>query len=202
MQRRGTGRVVHGRTLCLRPPPARPVDANDTALPLSLLLVSRLAAPAMCHARRSTGGELARWSAEAPGRATRARQIGPGSGLSMHEELKAPREQRSTARNESSSRFSLMPAAPPSPVNSPDSAGLLHAHQTLSSGVADVVSASSAARPCSCHAPLPRPGRCFRPASGAGGWSCRCPPRPRPSRSPGRSRRSCRRHGCPRCRRR
>jgi two-component system, LuxR family, sensor histidine kinase TtrS len=44
-----------------------------------------------------------------------------------------------------------------------------------------------------CRAPLRRPCRPFRPASGAGGWSCRYRPHRSPSRWPGRPRRSCRR---------
>ena len=79
----------------------------------------------------------------------------------------------------------LMPAAPPRPWR----------------GWRRLPAARAAGR-CSCRAPPRRPCRCFRPAWGAGGWSCRCPPRPRPSRWPGPPRRSCRRHGCRRCRRR
>ena len=51
---------------------------------------------------------------------------------------------------------------------------------------------SSAAGPYNCHAPLPPPCQCSRPASDADGWSCRYRPHRPPSRWPGRSRRSCR----------
>ena len=47
---------------------------------------------------------------------------------------------------------------------------------------------AAAARPCRCRARSPPPCRCSRPASDADGWSCRCPPRPRPSRWPARPR--------------
>ena len=49
----------------------------------------------------------------------------------------------------------------------------------------DQLSAFAAASRCNCRAPPRRPCRCSRPAWGAGGWSCRCPPHRRPSRWPG-----------------
>ena len=56
-----------------------------------------------------------------------------------------------------------------------------------------LTSCGPGARRCNCHGPLRRPCRRFRRGSGGGGWSCRYPPHPRPSRWPDTLRRSCRR---------
>ncbi len=49
---------------------------------------------------------------------------------------------------------------------------------------AALATAAAAARPCTCRGRSPRPCRWIRRASDAGGSSCRCPPRRRPSRWP------------------